>query len=255
LERALQFALNAGYTGWEVAPFMLGTDATTITPQQRREYRQTVTRSGLEIIGLHWLLAKTSGYHVTTPDPEIRTRTSGYLIELVRLCADLGGQLMVFGSPLQRNIPEGVSMEAAMQNAADVLERVVPALEGAKIKLLLEPLGPQEGNFLNTADQARALARLVGSPQIGLHLDVKAMSTEGIPIPEVIRRHCDWMEHFHCNDPNRQGPGMGEVDFRPILQTLKEVGYLGWLSVEVFDYDPGVERLVLESIANLRASA
>jgi sugar phosphate isomerase/epimerase len=45
---------------------------------------------------------------------------------------------------------------------------------------------------------------------------------------------------------------MGEVDFVPIIKTLREVGYDGWVSVEVFDYEPGAERLARESIQTLQ---
>ncbi len=89
---------------------------------------------------------------------------------------------------------------------------------------------------------------MVGSPHCRLHLDCKAMSTEDRPIPEILRQHAAILEHFHANDPNRRGPGMGDLDFGPILQTLGEIDYRGWVSVEVFDYTPGVERLVKESI-------
>ena len=45
---------------------------------------------------------------------------------------------------------------------------------------------------------------------------------------------------------------MGEVDFLPIMQALKDTGYDGWVSVEVFDYEPGIEALASESITHLK---
>lgn len=255
LDQAVRYAADAGYTGWEVAPFMLAEHVNEFDADARKAYRQTVESAGLEIMGLHWLLAKTEGLHLTTSDKEVRDRTARYVGDLARLCRDLGGNVMVFGSPQQRNRSEGQSPEEAMENAADVLRLAVPTLEACSVKIALEPLGPAEGNFMNTAAEARRLAAMVGSDQIQLHLDVKAMSSEQTPIPQLIRENADALIHFHANDPNRQGPGMGEVDFRPILEALRQIDYDGWISVEVFDYSPGVERLVTESIRNLKNAA
>ncbi len=254
LEKALQLAKETGYTGWEVAPFMLTDNIRTFDPASRRAYRHAVESAGFEIIGLHWLLAKTNGLHLTTPDQHVRQRTSDYLRGLVDLCADLGGNVMVLGSPQQRNVPEGQTMESAMSNAAEVIRDVVPQLEKRDVRIALEPLGHEEGNFLNTAAEARQLLAMIKSPQVKLHLDVKAMSDEPTPIVQIIRDNADAMIHFHANDPNRRGPGMGDVDFVPIFSVLREIGYRGWISVEVFDYAPGIERLVVESMENMKVA-
>jgi sugar phosphate isomerase/epimerase len=254
LDKALEFASEAGYSGWEVAPFMLTDDIFSFSAGDRAAYRQQVEQAGFEITGLHWLLAKTNGLYLTSPDAQIRERTSEYLRELARLCSDLGGKILVLGSPQQRNVPEGQSMESAMNSAAEVIKAATPEFEKRSVQLAIEPLGREEGNFLNTTAEGRKLQAMIDSPHVQLHLDVKAMSDEPTPTPQIIRDNADAMIHFHANDPNRQGPGMGEVDFVPIFAALKDVGYTDWVSVEVFDYTPGVERLVTESMQNMRAA-
>jgi sugar phosphate isomerase/epimerase len=256
LREALPLAKQHGFTGWEVAPFMLAADRNQFQPSEfsmeaRRDYRQQVEQAGLTIVGLHWLLAKTQGFHLTNPDSAMRRRTAQRLGELARLCRDLGGDLMVLGSPQQRNYPIEQGEASAMDNAAEVLRWCLPELEDCNVRIAIEPLGRKEGNFLNTAALGRQLIEQVNSPLVRLHLDVKAMSDESIPIDQTIRDHADLMIHFHANDPNLLGPGMGDVDFRPIMAALHEVKYDGWISVEVFDYRPGVERILRESRANL----
>lgn len=252
LAQALKFAADCGYTGIEFAPFTLGADAYAVSGAQRADIRRQTEALGLETVGLHWLLAKTQGYYLTTPDPAVREKTAAYLEELARLCRDLGGKIMVLGSPLQRNLLPGVSHEQGMEFAAEVLRRVMPAFDACDVTLAVEPLGPQEGDFLLTAAKGVELIRMVDSPRCRLHLDVKAMSSEPTPIPDNIRAHATWMVHFHANDPNRRGPGMGELDFVPIFRALRDVNYQGWVSVEVFDYAPGVERLAQDSIRYMR---
>lgn len=254
-ERAFEFARECGYTGIEIAPFTIAPDAKQISPARRAEVRQQAAAAGLEVIGLHWLLAKTEGYYLTSADAAIRARTAEYLRELGRLCRDLEGWVMVLGSPLQRNLPAEMSHEEGLRYAADTITQAMPELEKIGVTLAVEPLGPAEGNFLLTADQGEQLVELVASPNCRLHLDCKAMSTEAQPIPDIVRSHTKYLCHFHANDPNRQGPGFGEVDFVPIFQALRDIGYDGWVSVEVFDYSPGPERLARESIEYMRRCA
>ncbi len=254
-DKAFARAAELGYTGLEIAPFTLHTNAYEISAADRARVREQAKDAGLEIIGLHWLLAKTSGYYLTTPDEAVRAKTAEYLAELARLCRDLGGHVMVLGSPVQRNLLPGVSHDQAMELAADCLRRAIPTLADCAVTLAVEPLGPKDGNFLLTAAQGVQLCEMVGSPNCRLHLDCKAMASEAKSIPELLRENAPWLAHFHANDPNMRGPGMGELDFTPILQTLVDIGYDGWVSVEVFDYSPGVDALARESIEYLQRIA
>ncbi len=253
-DKAFAFAAECGYSGIEIAPFTLETDARQISVQRRAQVRRQADANALEVIGLHWLLAKTSGLHLTSPDAAVRRRTAEYLRDLARLCRDLGGSRMIFGSPQQRNVHEGVTPDEAFGYAVQVVQECVAVLEETGVTLCMEPLAPSEGNFLNTAADAVRLIEQIGHPNCRLILDCKAMSSEGVPIPDLIRANRGLLAHFHANDPNKQGPGFGELDFVPIFAALGEIDYRGWVSVEVFDYSPGVERLARESIENMRGA-
>jgi len=247
-EKAFAFAAECGYEGIEIAPFTIATYVTDVDRRQRRQLRRLAEKNRVEIVGLHWLLAKTEGLHLTSPDPNVRKATADYLGELAKFCADLGGKIMVFGSPQQRNLPPGVSLDQGKQFAVEVFRAVVPALEKTGVTIGLEALGPNETDIIVSAADAAELADRIDAPQVAMILDCKASAKESASIPELIRKHHDRMVHFHANDYNRRGPGMGDLDFAPIFQALREVGYDGWVSVEVFDYEPGPERLARESI-------
>ncbi|TWT96142.1 D-tagatose 3-epimerase [Botrimarina colliarenosi] len=264
LADGFHLAAEIGYTGIELAPFTLGDpaapgggelrDARQLSASDRKKIKAAATDAGLEVVGLHWLLAKTEGFYLTSPDPAVQQATADYLAALAVLCADLGGKVMVLGSPQQRNRLPGVSLEEATDHAATVLGAMLPVCEDRGVTLALEPLGPAEGDFLNTAAEAVALADRLGSPACRLHLDVKAMASEPTPIVDIVTANAAHTAHFHANDPNLLGPGMGEVDFPPIYQALEATGYDGWVSVEVFRYEPSPEEIARISYANLVAA-
>ncbi len=246
---------SLGYDGLELAPFTLSPLITDLSRERRDELRRIVADSGLETIGLHWLLARTEGFYLTSPDRSVRIATGDYLVELAQATRDLGGSLMVLGSPKQRNLLPGVDLATARAYAAEVLARIMPELEGLAVDLCFEPLAASETDFINTCDEALELIARVGSPRLKLHLDVKAQSGEtGATVAELFRRHGAIAGHVHVQDVNLRGPGMGTVDFGPIMRALLEAGYDRYASVEVFDYSPGVLETARQSIACLRGA-
>lgn len=253
-KRQCRFMAETGYTGIEVAPFTLAKRITDVTAEQRRELRQVAADHGLEICGLHWLLAKTEGLHLTTADATIRRATAEYLAELGKACADLGGTVLVFGSPGQRSLEAETTREQALDRAAEVFRQALPAFADRGVRICMEPLTPKETNFINSCDEAAELIGRVDHPAFVLHQDVKAMLGEPNPqpLPHLIHKYAAITGHFHVNDTNLLGPGMGDTDYRPILQALKETNYSGWVSVEVFDYSPGAEKIARDSLRYMR---
>src|SRR5438445_3999712 len=126
--RVCRFVAETGYTGLEIAPFTLAPRITDVSAEWRRELRRQAEGCGLQIIGLHWLLAKTEGLQITASDESVRKRKGDYLVELACCCRDLGGDLMIFGSPAQRNVPAGATKAQAAGHAADTFRRALPGL-------------------------------------------------------------------------------------------------------------------------------
>jgi sugar phosphate isomerase/epimerase len=245
---------DAGYTGIEVAPFSISTDLASVPVSVLEGMKREAEQHGLEIIGLHWLLAKTTGLYLTSPEPAVRKATADYLGLLARVCRQLGGHILVFGSPQQRSLLPGISKAQAAEFAADVFRQAAPNFAEHEVLLCLEPLTLKETDFINTCDEAIEIIRMVDHPSMALHQDVKAMlGAETSPVPKIIERHKKNCKHFHVNDSNLLGPGMGPTDYHPILRALIESNYTGWVSVEVFDYRPGAQNIAVQSLNYMRS--
>jgi sugar phosphate isomerase/epimerase len=242
----------AGYDGVEIAPFTLAEHVGDISQQARAELRGVAAAEGLAIVGLHWLLVKPEGLHISHPDQAVRSRTRDYLCQLTDFCADLGGRVMVFGSPKQRGNSAGATDEEAWKWAIATFRGTLPTLAEREVTLCLEPLGTEETDFVNTAERASRLIAEVGDPHVRLLLDTKAMCSEEKPIEEIVRTHRDILAHFHANDANRRGPGFGDLDFKPILAALQDSEYTGYVSVEPFDFTPDVDTVAAGSLRYLK---
>ena len=252
IEDVFRTAGELEYDGVEIAPFTLADSVEDIPGSRRKEIVRAAASEGVEIVGLHWLLVKPEGMYINHPDEAVRSRTRDYLDSLIRFCADVGGRVLVFGSPKQRNVYEGLTYEEAWEYARDIFAHCADTAEDAGVYLCIEALSSRETDFINTITDALRMVRDVGKPNFRTMLDVKAMSSEGRPIPEIIEEAGDAAVHVHANDASGRGPGMGDTDFREIAAALRKVGYDGYVSVEVFDFKPDPITVARASLAHLK---
>ncbi len=234
-------AAGLGYAGLEVAPFTLGDEPHRLSGARRTALRRAAADAGLVISGLHWLLVTPKGLSITDPDPAVRRYTSEVVSGLVTLCADLGGRVLVHGSPKQRNVAQGDDPLEARKRALDVFATAARAAEQAGVTYCLEPLAPRETAFINTVAEAAAVVEEIGSPAFRTMLDTSAAGlAEARPVADVLR---NWLPtgmiaHIQLNDTNRRAPGQGHDAFAPILFAMRNGGFSGLAAVEPFVYHP-----------------
>ncbi len=239
--RQCEYAAQLGYDGLEVAPFTLGEPPEFLDAAARVAARRAAADAGVRIYGLHWLLVVPRGLSITSPDGSVRTRTIDMMRRAIDLCADLGGQYLVHGSPAQRMIPPGDTYAIALMRALECWSKAAAVAQTAGVTYCVEALSRAETDFVNTIAEAAAIVDQIGSPALKTMIDVCAASQgETEPIATLIDR---WLPsghiaHVQVNDRNRRGPGEGDVKFAPILAALKRNGYRGVVAVEPFHYVP-----------------
>lgn len=243
---------KAGYTGIEIAPFTLAEDPATVSEEERAEYRRIISDEGLTFIGLHWLMVSPKGLHVTTPDRSVRERGWKHIHDLIDLCADLGPNgVMVFGSPQQRASTGGATREEATKHFIDGFAVAAPHASERGVTLLVEALPVGQSDVVQSLDEAAAIVRQIGSPAVRTMFDTHNAVDEVENHATLIERHFDIIRHVHVNEMDGSHAGQGDYDFKPVLATLRKLGYSGWVSLEAFNFSHGAEKIANESLRYL----
>src|SRR5665647_3860936 len=184
LAQQCDYAARLGYDGLEIAPFTLSATPEKISTGEATNIRATVESFGLVVTGLHWLLVKPDGLSLTDPDAARRARTLEVMKRLTGLCAELGGAVLVHGSPKQRQIAPGDTHAISLARLQESLAQVAKAAAAHDVIYCIEPLASRETPLLNTVAQAAALVRAVDHPHLRTMIDCSAAGlseTESVP--------------------------------------------------------------------------
>jgi D-psicose/D-tagatose/L-ribulose 3-epimerase len=247
---------GAGYEGIEIAPFTLGADPLDVSAARRRELRDIMAGEGLRFVGLHWLLVTPLNLHVTTPDAALRERSWQYVWNLVDLCADLGDDgVLVFGSPEQRKTTGGATVAEATRYFTEGLAQIAPHADNCGVTVLVEALPAALANVVRTLEEAVAAIHQIGNPAIRTMFDVHNTADETEPHEKLIARYGPQIRHVHVNEMDGGCPGAGDYDFVPMFRALNGIGYKGWISLEVFDFETDPDKIARDSITYLKRKA
>jgi D-psicose/D-tagatose/L-ribulose 3-epimerase len=256
LRQQFAFARKVGYDGVEIAPFTLGDDPHLLSAGKRAEIRRAARDAGLAITGLHYLMLTPAGLSITSADAGQRARTVDVMRRLCGLAADLGAAILVHGSPAQRRLEPGREAEGR-KYGAECFAAVASAAAEAGVTYCIEALAPPEAQFVTTIEEAAAIVRAIGNPAVRTMIDCSAAGrAEAKAIPDLIRQ---WLPtglvaHVHLNDPNRRGPGEGDLAFGPILAALAAGGYRGVAAIEPFIYEPDGPSCAARAIGYVRGA-
>ncbi len=227
-------ALRAnGFTGVELAPAKAFDRPAEATDAEVAACRGAWERRGLKVVALQALLFGRPDLTIFQHE-ETRRRTRDHLAAIVRLGGRLGARALVFGSP--RNRARGpMPAEEAWPIAVSFFRDLGEVAAAAGTCLCLEPNPPRYGaDFAVDSREALRLVEAVGSPGFGLHLDAACALLAGEDLPARIRACRHVLRHLHLSEPDLAPvrPG-GTIDLARIGEALGDIGYQGFVSIEM----------------------
>ncbi len=131
--------------------------------------------------------------------------------------------------------PSGVESDALLETFVHNLKFAAAKLKDAGITLLIEPINIRDipGFYLINTGQARAIIQQVGSDNLKLQYDIYHMQIMEGDLAPTIESNLDIIRHVQIADnPGRNEPGTGEINYPFLFDFLDEKGYDGWIGCE-----------------------
>lgn len=185
-------------------------------------------------IGINFSLGLDFDSDISSGDQEKRARGKKKLEDAVAVCRDCGGEYIggilysAFGKYFTPPTADGI------RQSAETLAEVAEIAARSNITLVLEVVNRYETNICNTAAQGVEMAKLVGAPNVKVHLDVYHMNIEESDIAQAIIETGEHIGYFHTGDSHRGYMGSGSIDLTSVFRALVRTGYKGPITFESF---------------------
>jgi D-psicose/D-tagatose/L-ribulose 3-epimerase len=174
-------------------------------------------------------------------DSRVRAAAADKLRADIALCHELTAESLV--GPMHSGHKEFHGRGPNTQEfeyAVDFLQASGALAAQAGVALAVEPLNRFECYFLNTAEQAAALADAVDLPGVGILYDSHHANIEENNVYDAIVGLGPRIQQVHISESHRGTPGTGTVDWAHSFRALSDMNYQGWLVIEAFASDvPG----------------
>jgi sugar phosphate isomerase/epimerase len=242
---AAQRLAQLGYEGIEIMADVPHAWPAFLLPQQKQAIREALQTHGLAISNINAFMMNAISdprqryWHPSwiEPDPHYRRIRVDHTCRALKLARELGANCITTepGGP----VAAGQSWTAALLLFVEMLKPAIETAEREGVLLLIEP---EPGLLIETAEQFEELMRHLDSPAVGLNFDIGHSYCVGDDPPTAIRRLARYIRHVHLEDiaPTRVHqhliPGEGAIDFRATLDALREIGYDGWVTIELYPY-------------------
>jgi sugar phosphate isomerase/epimerase len=236
---------RVGYQGVEVMADVPHAWPAYLLPEQRRALRDALDANGLAVSNVNAFMMhavddrRQRYWHPSWIEPDVNYRRVrvDHTRRALTLARELGSPCITTepGGPVE----PGASWQAALGLFVEELKPVAAHAEKEGVLLLVEP---EPGLLIETAEQFEEFMRHIDSPAVALNFDIGHSYCVGDDPPTAIRRLAKWLRHVHLEDiaPTRVHqhliPGEGAIDFPAAVAALREVGYDGWVTVELYPY-------------------
>ena len=239
-ETSVANALQAlGVRSVEIAPTKCFSEPTTTSASERATYARFWAQRDIEIVAFQSMLFGRPELQVFG-SVGTRAETIEVLSRFIELAGELGAGRLVFGSPKNRIIPEGMSALEAADLATDFFTTLGSVAVDNNTLFCVEPNPTDYGcNFITNAAAGLALVTAVDNPGFGLHLDAAGMTLAGDDVAVSIRDAGPRLAHFHASAPQLGPLENVIVDHARAARALQEIEYGGHVSIEMRPGAPG----------------